>query len=173
MPGLTTPMPLARIVLRAVRVLNLVYLAGIVILLLASLMVADWTFAALGVAPGEHYLRVVVAMRAIMLVGIAGAIVAHIVLSHLLAIVDSVRDGDPFVLSNARRLQSIAWWVLGGELLHLVIGALASAASSPGQPLDIDWTFSLAPWIAVVMLFVLARVFEHGARLRADLEGTI
>lgn len=169
------PVPIVsmHLALRAVRVLNLLYLIGIVVLLLASIAAADWVFAALGVAPGAHYLRVVMAMRAMMLLGIAGAVIAHFILSHLLAIVDSVRHGDPFVLPNAQRLQSIAWWVLGGELIHLAIGALVSMASSPAQPLDIDWTFSLTPWIAVLMLFVLARVFEHGARLRADLEGTV
>jgi hypothetical protein len=169
------PVPIAsmQLALRAVRLLNILYLAGILVLLLASIVAADWTFAALGVAPGTQNFRMVSAMRTIMLVGIAGAVVAHIVLSHLLAIVESVRHGDPFVLANAQRLQAIAWWVLSGELLHFVVVALASVAASSGQPLDIDWTFSLTPWIAVVMLFVLARVFEHGARLRADLEGTV
>lgn len=40
-------------------------------------------------------------------------------------------------------------------------------------PIDIDWTFSFTPWIAVLLLFVLARVFAHGARMREDLEGTV
>ena len=30
-----------------------------------------------------------------------------------------------------------------------------------------------APWLAVLMLFVLSGVFAHGARLRTDLEGTV
>lgn len=166
------PLPLARTALRAVRVLNLVYGAGIAALLLATLLAPDWTFTALGLAR-ENFARIGGAMRAIALLGIAGVVIAHFVLSHLLAIVDSVRDGDPFVLANARRLQSIAWLVLGGELLHLAIGALGALASTPAQALDLDWSFSLTPWIAVLMLFVLARVFEHGARLRADLEGTV
>jgi hypothetical protein len=166
------PLSLARTVLRAVRLLNLVYAAGIVVLLLATLVAPEWTFAALGVRP-ENVARMGVAMRAMAVVGIAGAVVAHFVLTHLLAIVDSVRVGDPFVLANARRLQSIAGLVFVGELLHLVIGALAAFGSTPAQSLDVDWSFSFTPWIAVLMLFVLARVFEHGARLRADLEGTI
>jgi len=33
--------------------------------------------------------------------------------------------------------------------------------------------FSFAPWLAVLLLFVLARVFAEGARMRADLEGTV
>ena len=39
--------------------------------------------------------------------------------------------------------------------------------------IHIDWSFSFTPWVAVLLLFVLARVFEHGARMRADLEGTV
>ena len=81
--------------------------------------------------------------------------------------------GDPFVAGNARRLQAIAWWVLAGEVLRLAIGATAWAASSPAQGLDLDTGFSLAPWLAVLLLFVLARVFAEGTRLRDDLEGTV
>jgi hypothetical protein len=39
--------------------------------------------------------------------------------------------------------------------------------------LELDWSFSFAPWLAVLLLFVLARVFEHGAWMRAELEGTV
>lgn len=166
------PLPLARAVLRAVRALNLVYAAGIAVLLLAMLVAPDWSFTVLGVPP-EHAARLGAALSAMAVLGLAAAAIAHVVLTHLLAIVDSVRLGDPFVLANARRLQAIAWLVLCGEGLHLLIGLLLAFASTPAQPLDIDWSFSLAPWIAVLMLFVLARVFEHGARLRADVEGTI
>ena len=63
--------------------------------------------------------------------------------------------------------------MLGLELLHLVIGAIAAQSASSVQPLDINWSFSITPWIAVLLLFVLARVFDHGARMRADLEGTV
>ena len=32
---------------------------------------------------------------------------------------------------------------------------------------------TLAPWFDVLMLFVLSGVFAPGARMRADLEGTV
>ena len=108
-----------------------------------------------------------------MVVGLAGAFIAHRIVTRLLEIVESVRAGDPFVLGNAARLHSIAWWLLGAELLHLLVGALARLASAPAQPLDIDWTFSFTPWIAVLLLFVLARVFAHGALMREEIEGTV
>jgi len=50
-----------------------------------------------------------------MVIGIAGVPLMHVVLSRLLAIVETARDGDPFVSENAGRLQRIAWSVLGLE----------------------------------------------------------
>ena len=112
-------------------------------------------------------------MRLIMVMGIGSAPLAHILLTRLLAIVETVRRGDPFVAGNAARLQTTAWALLGLELLHLAVGAIAAAASSPSQPLDLDWNFSVTGWLAVLLLFVLARVFDHGTRMRDDLEGTV
>jgi len=112
-------------------------------------------------------------MRLIMAIGIGSAPLTHILLTRLLAIVETVRRGDPFVAGNAARLQTTAWALLGLELLHLTVGAIAAAASSASQPLDLDWNFSVTGWLAVLLLFVLARVFDHGARMRDDLEGTV
>ena len=41
------------------------------------------------------------------------------------------------------------------------------------HPLDVEWSFSLTRWLTVLLLFVRARVFEHGARMRDDLLGTV
>lgn len=162
---------LSRRVLRGLRVLNIAYAVGVGGLLMMSLVAPGFLFEALGVrATGGS---APLAMRAIMVVGIVGAFIAHQILTGLLEIVESVRAGDPFVLNNADRLHAIAWWLLGAELLHLLVGGLASLASTPAQPIDIDWTFSFTPWIAVLLLFVLARVFAHGARMREDIEGTV
>lgn len=162
-------------VLRGLRVLNIVYGAGIAVLFVASLFARDFMIRALGSAHGpEMDMRVfMTGVRLLMLVGIAGAAVGHVILTRLLEIVDTVGEGDPFVPLNAKRIQQIAWWVVGAEGLHLLAGAAARHASSSGHPLDIDWSFSFTPWIAVLGLFVLARVFEHGTRMRADLEGTV
>jgi len=55
------------------------------------------------------------------------------------------------------------------EGLRLVVAAIAAVVWEPGR---ID-AFSFAPWLAVLLLFVLAGVFAKGARMRADLEGTV
>jgi hypothetical protein len=99
--------------------------------------------------------------------------VAHHILTRLLAMVETVRAGDAFVLENAGRLRTMAWAVLGMTLLHVVVGAIAAGSGSSVQPLDINWTFSVTPLLVVLLLFVLAGVFEQGARMRADLEGTV
>lgn len=164
---------LSRPLVRFLIVLNQVYAAGIVLLFLASFVAGDTLFGALGVREGAHRSQLILGMRTMMIVGVVAAGVVDRVLRQLLAIVDTVRVGDPFVASNAERLQAIAWWVLAGELLRIVIGAIAWAASTPAQSLDVEVGFSLAPWLAVLLLFVLARVFAEGTRMRGDLEGTV
>lgn len=166
------PLTLTRRLLRGLRVLNILYGAGIVVLFITSIVASGWTFQALGlpVSPGSPLL---VLGRVLMIVGIAGAVIAHLILGRLLAIVDTVREGDPFVALNATRLEQLAWLVLGAELLHLVVGMIARRASAGGQALDLDWSFSFTPWIAMLLLFVLARVFQQGTRMRTDLEGTV
>jgi len=161
----------ARTVVRALIVLNLVLGAGIVALFVASLVARDAVFAALGA--GVTNARLIDGMRLIMLIGIGSAPLTHILLTRLLAIIETVRRGDPFVAGNAARLQTTAWALLGLELLHLAVGAIAAAASSASQPLDLNWNFSITGWLAVLLLFVLARVFDHGTPLRDDLDGTV
>ncbi len=95
----------------------------------------------------------------------------HVVLSRLLAVVETVRSGDPFVPENAARLQTIAWCVLATQLLDLTFGMMAATMNAAGS--RIDWKFSVTGWVAVVLLFVLARVFEEGTLMREDLEKMI
>ena len=87
--------------------------------------------------------------------------------------VETVRAGDPFVATNAQRLQAIAWALLALQLLSIVIGAIGKAVSSPAHPVDLDAGFSINGWLAVLLTFLLARVFAAGALMRDDLEGTV
>lgn len=170
--GYASALGLSRRVLSGLRTLNIVYALGIGLMLVASLVAPEFLFRALAVR-GPVWSSATLAMRGIMVAGLAGALIAHWILTALLEMVDSVRAGDPFVVENAARLNALAWWLLAAELLHLIVGALIRLASTSAQPLDIDWTFSFTPWIAVLLLFVLARVFAQGTRMREDLEGTV
>lgn len=165
------PLALSRRVLRALITLNLLMGVCILALLIASLVAEAWVMQALGA--GQHNATLFLGMRLIMVIGIGAVPVVHFVLTRLLAIVGTVRDGNPFVVANAARLQGIAWAVLALELLHFVVGIVAASVSTVAAPLNISWGFSLTRWLAVLLLFVLARVFEQGARMREDLEGTV
>ncbi|HVS64384.1 MAG TPA: DUF2975 domain-containing protein [Thermoanaerobaculia bacterium] len=128
-----------------------------------------WPERALGFELKRSYPWVPIGLRAIVVVGVVGAAIVHTILGQLLAIVQTVRAGDPFILENARRLDAIAWSVLALEGLRLAVAAIAALVWEPGR---ID-AFSFAPWLAVLLLFVLAGVFARGAQMRADLEGTV
>ncbi len=159
----------ARPVIQALTVLNLLYAAGVTGLLVTSFVMDGWPQRPLGIELVSHYPWAPTGLRAIVVIGIVGAVIVHIILRRLLAIVDTVRAGDPFITANAQRLNAIAWSVLGLEVLRMIVSAIASAVWEPGR---IDG-FSFAPWLAVLLLFVLSGVFAHGARMRADLEGTV
>ena len=117
--------------------------------------------------------RLVMGLRAVAVLGLAAIPLNYVVLKRLLAIVETVRAGDPFVAANASRLQTIAWALLALQLLSLVIGAIGKAVSTPAHPVHLDAGFSINGWLAVLLTFLLARVFAEGTLMREDLEGTV
>lgn len=159
----------ARPVIQLLIVLNVLYALVISGLLGASFLIEGWPARPLGFDMANAHPWIGNGLRAIVVIGVIGAAVVHTVLRRLLAIVDTVRVGDPFVLENAQRLDAIAWRVLALEGLRLVVAGIAAVVWEPGR---VD-AFSFAPWLAVMLLFVLAGVFARGAQMRADLEGTI
>ncbi|MGZ5723944.1 MAG: DUF2975 domain-containing protein [Caldimonas sp.] len=112
-------------------------------------------------------------LRAIAVLGLVSIPLNHAVLGRLIAIVETVREGDPFLATNAHRLNAIAWMLLALQLLSLVIGGIGKAISTPAHPLHLDAGFSPSGWLAVILIFVLARVFAEGASMREDLQGTV
>lgn len=163
---------LSRRVLRILIRLNQVIGVLIFLLFVASLLASVTVFTALGAKPTADNYIMQNGMRMIMLVGLCAIPLTHVMLSRLLAIVETVSAGNAFMRENANRLETIAWAVLGLEILHLLVGLIIKIVSRV-IPMDIDWTFSVTGWLAVLLLFVLARVFEQGARMRDELEGTV
>ena len=165
-------LPIAYVVLRILIVLN--WLMGAAILALLVVMPNEqWIMSAFKLSPSPDAERLVMGLRAIAVLGLAAIPLNYAVLKRLLAIVETVRAGDPFVAANASRLQAIAWALLALQLLSIVIGAIAKAVSTPAHPLHLDAGFSINGWLAVLLTFLLARVFAEGALMREDLEGTV
>jgi hypothetical protein len=165
-------LPLAHVMLRILIVVN--WLGGAAILALLVVMPNEqWIMRAFKLSPSPDTARLVMGLRAIAGLGLLSIPLNYVVLRRLLAIVQTVRAGDPFVAANASRLQAIACVLVALNLLSIVIGAIAKSVSTPAHPLHIDAGFSINGWLAVILTFVLARVFAEGALMREDLEGTV
>jgi hypothetical protein len=159
--------------LRILVVLNLVCLFFFVAVLASSLLAEGAIRQALiETRPAEDPDSTMAALRIVMGIGIAVVPLVHVLLERLKAIVGTVRAGDPFVAANADRLRVIAWCLLGIQVCDLCFGAVSLTLAAGTDALS-GWTFSLTGWLAVALLFVLARVFAHGTRMRDDLEGTV
>jgi len=91
----------------------------------------------------------------------------------LLRMVRTVEEGDPFVPANGRRLQAIGWALLVLQFADMAFGILAGRIAQLGAQFGTGWSFSLIGWIAVLLVFVLARIFAQGAAMREELEMTI
>ena len=165
-------LPVAFVVLRILMVLNWLMGAAIVVLLLI-MPNEQWIMSAFELTPGPEAQRIVMGLRAIAVIGLATIPLNHIVLTRLSAMVGTVRAGDPFVAANAYRLRAIAWTLLALQLVGLVIYAIAEAVSTRAHPIDLDAGFSVNGWLAVLLTFILARVFAEGTLMRDDLEGTV
>jgi len=165
-------LPIVHVVLRILIVMNWL-MSAVILTLLFALPNEQWIMSAFKLSPSPEAERLVMGLRAIAALGLVVVPVNYVVLKRLLAIVETVRAGDPFVAANATRLQAIAWALLTLQLLSLVIGAIAKAVSSPAHPVHLDAGFSINGWLAVLLTFLLARVFAEGTRMRDDLEGTV
>lgn len=165
-------LPIAYVVLRILIVLN--WLMGVAILVLLLVMPNEqWIMSAFKLSPGPEAERIITGLRAVAVLGLVGIPLHYLILKRLLAMVETVRAGDPFVAANAERLRIIAWVLLALQILSMVIGGIAEAISTPEHPVRLDAGFSISGWLAVLLTFVLARVFAEGTLMREDLEGTV
>jgi len=96
----------------------------------------------------------------------------------LRAIIGTVGEGDPFVPDNADRLNFMAWTLLAVQIVMIPLSGLMLWIAKWAEPMEnaeftVDAGLDLTGITMVVVLFILARVFRHGAAMREDLEGTV
>jgi hypothetical protein len=166
-------LPIAWITLRILIILNWLYAACLAALLAYSFINEPFLLRALGLASMSENPALAWGIRAIAGLGLLAVPLNLAMLNRLVAMIQTVRAGDPFIAANAYRLQAIAWILLGQQILSLIIALIGKAVSTPQHPLHLDAGFSPGGWLAVIMTFVLARVFAEGTLMREDLEGTI
>ena len=63
--------------------------------------------------------------------------------------------------------------VLGLQLLHVLVVTIGRTIATESTRIDFGSATSFTPWLTVLLLFVLARVFQQGARMYDDLAGTV
>lgn len=91
----------------------------------------------------------------------------------LYRIVVSVEDGDPFVPVNARRLQAMGWISVVVHVLGIPLAMTSKWLDQIFNRPHGGFEFSYFGLLLALVLFVLARVFREGARLREEVEGTV
>jgi len=159
---------------QAFRIVNVAALGLFVAALVATIPGAEWVEAALvrkygdTVDPG----MVVLFMQVTMLLSFPVGYAIERLLATLRALLRTVQEGEPFVAGNAARIRTIGWMLLVVQVADLALGGVTAIA----HRLHIDfapWQPGFTGWIAVLVAFVLAQVFERGAAMRDDLDGTV
>ena len=97
---------------------------------------------------------------------------------RLRRIIGTVGQGDPFQPENATRLSQMGWLIVGAQLMVIPAGIFAAMIAPFADKMDnvhftIDGGFDAEGILLAIVLFILARVFRHGAAMRDDLEGTV
>ena len=116
---------------------------------------------------------VIGAILAIMVL-VAGIVaLSFLFIRHLRRIVDTVRQGDPFIPENAMRLRSMAWLSIVLQVVALFAGALTMWLEEATKNLEANFDISIGGILLPLVLFILARVFRRGAEMREELEGTV
>ena len=117
----------------------------------------------------------IVGLFALAIVAVA---LAFIFFGKLRAIIGTVAERDPFNPENADRLSMMAWLMLAIQVLMIPLGGLALLVANWADEIEnaeftVDAGLDLSGILMVIVLFILARVFKHGAAMREDLEGTV
>ena len=115
---------------------------------------------------------------AVIVLALAAIVLLYLFFGKLRRIIGTVGEGDPFVPDNADRLSAMAWMMLGVYLLGIAISVVGVTVTNWASQLDgvhvsSGISFDASSILLVIILFILARVFRHGAAMREDLEGTV
>lgn len=155
--------------------LALVALGALAVIGISIAMIFAWPEVAAEIQNGETLmnpglirpqLAMLLALFAVVLVG--GAYIIR----NLQALVASAA-GDPFTLANASRLRAIGWTMVGFQILAVPIHMAASSIAAAGVGKIDAGGISLGGILAILLAFILAAIFERGAAMREELEGTV
>jgi len=115
-------------------------------------------------------LRFPVNVLMLLLIAILGA--GAYMIRQLQALVATAAS-DPFIAANAARLRRVGWALVATQLLAIPLQWTAGCIARAGSDFGDMGGISLGNLLAILLAFVLAAVFEQGAAMRDELEGTV
>ena len=162
---------IARLLLGLTTAFFVIAAAAITLAIPAVLVLRDQVIAHLleQGAPSEAIWGVVV----LLLLAVLATLLGFYFFRNLYRIIDTVAEGDPFVPINARRLSAMGWITVAGYVLAIPLNALSQWLESMSSHFHEEFGLSMAGILLAIVLFILARVFREGTRMREELEGTV
>lgn len=163
----------SRLVVALAVLLNRVFTAAVSVALpLSAFFSARFEGMLLQDAPSVDARSEAIGLRLMMVIGIVMGLGIEVLLSALRRTLASASTGSPFIAANAQRLRTMGWALLCLQLLDIPAALIGRLFSSLGTAAS-DIGFAPGGWLAVLMLFVLSRVFTAGTAMQDDLEGTV
>ena len=92
---------------------------------------------------------------------------------HLYRIVGTVGEGDPFIPANSERLSAMGWIVVAVHVALVPLVAIVRWLSERSDEINTEAHIDMNGILLALILFILARVFREGTRMREELEGTV
>lgn len=111
------------------------------------------------------------AFKAAMLFAIIATGAVWLVVRHLSAVLHSVRGGEAFLRGNSRHLRGIGFWLIVFMAAHVASKVVVQWQLPSAR--GVDWIAVLPGLVAILLMFVLASIFDEGAQMREELEATI
>ena len=166
--------------LAAARVLLLIAMAAMAMACLATLVAAPALVIfqshvlaelASNAVPSEALWALVLV---VLLVAVITAL-GFLFFRHMHRMVGTVGQGDPFIPDNARRLNAMGWIVVAVQGLCIPLVAVLRWLERMTEKIHsgADSSLDLEAILLALILFILARVFREGTRLRDEVEGTV
>jgi magnesium-transporting ATPase (P-type) len=157
-------------------IMGFVALAGIALVAMSVALPFFWTEAVAEIVKNKPeaqtanlmpWLMVIFALL-VMTIGLVWTM-----MRKLLAIIGSVENADPFVAANAIRLRAIGWLMVGVQIIGIPLATTAGHVADMFGDNDVGHDFPINGILAILLVFILAGIFERGAEMREELEGTV
>jgi hypothetical protein len=157
-------------------IMGFVAVGGVVLALVSVGLPLYWNEALAEIAkekPGIDTSSLLPGLLAIFALGILVLGLLWTMMRKLLTIIDSVEDGNPFIKANAVRLRAIGWMMVGVQIVGLPLATAAGNVADLFGENDVGFDLPLNGILAILLVFILAGIFERGAEMREELEGTV